>query len=299
MKQRMGKAAWALVCAWALWTGLWADGGVAVAQNTGGGEPAFEVVSIRSMLLTKTAYAGGGVTVKGFSKPCVYQPDRVECALTLRELIHEAWGIPPSHSDELDDKGLLHDTTDVGSHTGVWAPPDTKGYEVKATMPLNTPVDTARLMLRRALKDKFGLVVHYETRATKAYALVVGKGGLKLKSLESEDGNSPCGGSSFGMFAGYAGRFTAMGSMDAIAKTLGRQLNLDVPVVNGTNLGGCYKVEMNWTPGEGASGAHIGKDPNFLPALQDQTGLRIEKRETSFQVLMIDSVHLPTAKKKK
>jgi uncharacterized protein (TIGR03435 family) len=293
MKQHMERAAWALVCIWVLWPGLWASGSVAVAQSAGGGEPAFEVVSIRSMLLTKTAYAGGGVIVRGLSKPCVYQPDRVECALTLRGLIHEAWGIPPSHAYEVDDKGLLGDVIDNRTHAGVWAPPDTEGYEVKATMPLNTPVKMARLMLRRALKEKFGLVVHYETRTSKAYALVVSKGGLKLKPL---DGDSRCA----SMVGGYSGKWTAKGSMDEIANGLNsRYLRLGMPLVNDTNLGGCYQLEILWTPGPGASSLDYSKDPNFLPALQDQTGLRIEKRDTSLRVLTIDAVRLPATNRKK
>lgn len=61
-------------------------------------------------------------------------------------------------------------------------------YDIAATMPPGTSTDQVLLMMQRLLADRFQLVLHHETREVPMYALVVGKGGLKIQ--EGEFGRS-------------------------------------------------------------------------------------------------------------
>ena len=56
----------------------------------------------------------------------------------------------------------------------------TERFDVAATAPVLSPVDQARAMVRRLLKDRFKLVVHMETRDTPIYALVKARAGEQL-----------------------------------------------------------------------------------------------------------------------
>ena len=56
----------------------------------------------------------------------------------------------------------------------------TELYDVEATIPAGTTKVQIRIMLQHLLADRFGLMVHRETRQLPGYRLVVAKGGPKL-----------------------------------------------------------------------------------------------------------------------
>jgi uncharacterized protein (TIGR03435 family) len=56
----------------------------------------------------------------------------------------------------------------------------TELYDVEAIVPAGATKAQIRIMLRHLLADRFGLMVHYETRQLPGYRLVVAKGGPKL-----------------------------------------------------------------------------------------------------------------------
>ncbi len=57
----------------------------------------------------------------------------------------------------------------------------TELYNVEAKVPAGATKAQIRIMLQRLLSDRFGLVVHRETRQLPGYRLTVAKGGPKLK----------------------------------------------------------------------------------------------------------------------
>ena len=78
-----------------------------------------------------------------------------------------------------------------------WIGSDRFDVEGKAEDP-KADFDQLRLMLRSLFEDRFKLKVHRETKESPAYALVVGKGGPKIKlsrdqSPENVDGPAPPG----------------------------------------------------------------------------------------------------------
>ena len=76
-----------------------------------------------------------------------------------------------------------------------WIDPDRFDVDGKAE-DLRTDPDQLRLMLQSLFEDRFKLKVHRETKPSAVYALVVGKGGPKIKlsrdqNPENVDGPSP------------------------------------------------------------------------------------------------------------
>lgn len=57
----------------------------------------------------------------------------------------------------------------------------TKHYDLAAKVPEGATVEQVHVMLQHLLAERFGLVVHYETRLLPGYRLVVAKGGAKLR----------------------------------------------------------------------------------------------------------------------
>ena len=58
---------------------------------------------------------------------------------------------------------------------------DTYRFNVEAKVPPGATANQVRVMLRNLLTERFKLAFHYEKTETQAYALVVAKGGLKIK----------------------------------------------------------------------------------------------------------------------
>jgi uncharacterized protein (TIGR03435 family) len=61
---------------------------------------------------------------------------------------------------------------------------DSDKYDIEATIPPGARNEQVKLMLQNLLVERFGLVVHRETREMPIYELVVAKGGLKMKTPE-------------------------------------------------------------------------------------------------------------------
>lgn len=77
-------------------------------------------------------------------------------------------------------------------------------------------------------------------------------------------------------------------TLDLFAQNFGNRLDLGLPVVNMTGLTGEYKFDMHWAPTEDLNSRMRGKDPEFELAVEQQLGLRLEKRKVSYDVLVVD-----------
>ena len=65
---------------------------------------------------------------------------------------------------------------------------DGAGYDLVATMPPGTTKEQASQMMQTLLAERFKFQFHRETKPIPQFALVVGKGGLKLKEVEMSAG---------------------------------------------------------------------------------------------------------------
>jgi uncharacterized protein (TIGR03435 family) len=155
--------------------------------------------------------------------------------------------------------------------------------------------DRVRERLRSLLADRFGLVVHYETREHSVYLLTVAKNGPKLKEVLTADG-PPHKEEGRGHSRGFAV------PIEMLATTLSNATH--VTVLDKTGLTGRYDYTLDWTPDlQGAQPANPEIDaaqapdsgPTIYTAVREQLGLRLESGKAPGDVVVIDHVDRPSA----
>jgi uncharacterized protein (TIGR03435 family) len=159
-----------------------------------------------------------------------------------------------------------------------WADADQFDIAAKAESAEATR-DEIRGMLQALLAERFKLVVHRETKEIPVYALVLAKGGSKLKVAATG------GKSALTDTLGPNGeRRTVVAAsplrvlVNMLANTLGN------PVVDKTGLNDIYDYTIEW-PDAGSS----------LSASLDQLGLKLEAKKEPVEVLVIDRAERPSA----
>jgi uncharacterized protein (TIGR03435 family) len=192
---------------------------------------------------------------------------------TMLDLIRTAWNVDP----------------DIIVGGPNWLALDR--FDVSAKAPPQTPPETIRLMLQALLRDRFGLVIHKDTRSMQAYALTAGKNKPKLTESNGS-GNQGCQYEpqpSPAMFRVYACRNI---TLDAFSQTL-RQLASDylaAPVVNETRLEGAWDFDLKFT----SRSRVLQPDANpttIFEALDQQLGLKLALKTAPEPVLVVDRVN--------
>lgn len=170
-------------------------------------------------------------------------------------------------------------------------------YEIHAKLPSGTAAAQVPEMLRTLLAERFLIAFHREKLERQVYALVIAKGGLKLKEAEPDPpGNGP---DRKWETSGGALRLNRKMTMDALGDFLGGFV--DRPVVDMTALTATYQVTLEIpfeelkrakiaAEGRGSSG-DTAADPSggsaMFGAIQ-QMGLRLEARKVPVDVLVVD-----------
>jgi len=205
----------------------------------------------------------------------------------------------------------------------------TNRYDVQAKVsPDDAPkldklkFDDRRSMLVPLLVERFNLKYHHETREMTGYALVVAKGGPKMKASEVQppppDAKPPDPGKPDGPGAQRPQqrrmlRFMGRGHLEAegsdtqmLARVLSQQLGRTV--TDKTGLKGIYDYTLQWTPDDapppmpgGADGGAPRNDsgsdavgPSLFTAVQEQLGLKLESTKGMADVIVIDHIDLPS-----
>jgi uncharacterized protein (TIGR03435 family) len=193
-----------------------------------------------------------------------YTPGRVTCSLPLISMIAEAYEV---EFWRVSGPKWIYD--------GV--------YQLVATMPADASRDTARLMLRTALSDRFGLTFHWVNQSTPVYELVLGSNGSSKLIAATVDAKSKR--------QALNGYFSGAESLDDFAKWLYN--SSDLPVINNTGLPGAYKIELKWAP-EKEEGAPSGfKDVALFSAIEDHLGIKLRRTKVEMKVFVIDQVDRP------
>ena len=131
-------------------------------------------------------------------------------------------------------------------------------------------------MMRSLLADRFGLVVHKESRELPYYALVVDKNGHKDRVAKPA---GPVGQNPFSMTG--SGHLTGTQvSAEMLAKVLTDQTGRFVE--DQTGLGGVFDFTLDWDP-----------DISMFTAMKEQLGLRLDAVKGPVEVVVID--HVETA----
>ena len=148
-----------------------------------------------------------------------------------------------------------------------------------------------RQMLQSLLADRFQLKVHREKREMPVYALVIGKGGPKLK--ESAPGVDAT--EHFHQNGRNMEISLPQATAGDIADALNGTSNLDRNVVDRTGLTATYDVKLIFTPAfQSYQKAPDVNDRDPFQAVE-QLGLKLEKRQEPVEILVVDRIEKPPA----
>jgi uncharacterized protein (TIGR03435 family) len=196
-------------------------------------------------------------------------------------------------------------------------------FDIVAKLPEGIGRDQLPEMLQWLLADRFGFTAHTETRDLPGFALVIGKGGLKIKPSEPDpdaaaepasQSRLERAGQLFDRLASNDARslgiehMTVMRGvmradfkrmpMEALAQVLADRLQ--APVLNQTGLSGDYRMTLELPV---AGSAPISGPPGVeLPAALEpvsvslfstveRLGLKLEPRKTALPMLVVDTVN--------
>jgi uncharacterized protein (TIGR03435 family) len=237
--------------------------------------PAFEVVSIKAA----EAMKGPGIRI-GISQ----DKGRITMSnVTLSMILTQAY--------KLKQQQLVAPDWMESTH-----------FDIVAKLPEGATKDQVPAMLQTMLADRFKVKIHKESKVLPIYAMVVAKGGPKLKETDAEGGLRMMM-SSKGRE--MEGKTTLSRLADSLSNTLDRQ------VIDMTELKGVYEINLTWSPddsdnqrmrGDGPGGPHgdpkstDGPDaPNIFVALQEKLGLKLDPRKAPVEIVVVDQAEkVPT-----
>lgn len=176
---------------------------------------------------------------------------------------------------------------------------DSDLFDVIAKVPDGTTPAKASLMLQVLLADRFGLVVHNDTRPMPRYVLSAGKGGSRLKPTSGSE-NPGCqpkpqagGGGAPGDLASQPNIQVACHNLTAaeIADNLHQMAGgyLDHDVIDATKLEGSWDFDLEWTS-RGALAARGADGISVFAAVEKQLGLKLELQDVPMTALVIEGV---------
>lgn len=155
-------------------------------------------------------------------------------------------------------------------------------FDLVAKAPLGTGEDEKLMpLLRTLLTQRFHLQTHREKRQLPCFALVVAKDGLKIHEVGAGPGGLNQTTNENG------GELKAQKStFESVAEFLSREV--ERPVIDATGLKGSYDFTLKFSKENANRLAGLDTYPILSLALQEQLGLRLEKRTAPVDVVVID-----------
>jgi uncharacterized protein (TIGR03435 family) len=176
--------------------------------------------------------------------------------------------------------------------SGLPASFNSEGYDIEAKAEHPVSRDQMMLMLQALLEDRFKLTLRRETKELPVYALVVGKGGPKIRqNIDGGRQGAQRGGAGESIYKNFP--------LSDFAFYLSAML--DRTVVDATGLQGGYDFALAWTPERVGRGVVEGREaapdpdgPSIFTALQQQLGLKLESQKGQVEFLTVEHVEKPT-----
>jgi uncharacterized protein (TIGR03435 family) len=171
-------------------------------------------------------------------------------------------------------------------------------FEVVAKLPQGSTPDQIPAMLQVLLTERFKLSSHNESRPSTIYALVVDKGGPKVKEAAENStfmGKAPRNALAIGRSGGVIKGIMTMEMLATSLSTRGYG-----HIVDATGLKGEYEIRLSWAADRGmaqAASSEVASNPqaDLFTALRESLGLKLEPRKTETEVLVIDHIErVPT-----
>jgi uncharacterized protein (TIGR03435 family) len=178
-------------------------------------------------------------------------------------------------------------------------------YAIDAKTEESASDDQVRGMFQRLLAERLKMAVHRETKEQNGYALVASKNGPKIREVKPGDEAPPMPEYFRGkpelksMMEGSIVQSTEHGlrvitgrrvSMAKLAEAL--QDPLSAFVLDGSGLPGNYYFALEFVPENNPKNVD---GPSIFAALQEQLGLRLEKRKGPVEMMVVDHIEkVPT-----
>jgi len=271
---------------WLLIAAVWVTVALPVfGQSADAAAPAFDAVSIKphdpNAQMTRIQVS----------------PDRYSAQnVSLKSMITHAYSL------KTEDQVLGLSGPVASARFDVEAKMDEETVAAFKKLSLQEANEKRQLMLQAMLADRFKLKIHRESKELSMYALVIAKGGFKLKYADPNDTypngmKGPDGVSHSGMMMMRGDSLTGQGiTIAALASQLSRQVHRIVE--DKTGLKGKYDLSLQWSPDEIAD---TGKDvtgesakPSLFTALQEQLGLKLEPAKGPVDTVVVDHVEMPS-----
>jgi len=161
---------------------------------------------------------------------------------------------------------------------------DAARYDIVAKAPELPALGQLQLMMQSLLAERFGLVIHHETRNLSFYALTVDNGGPKIQL--TDPGSAP-GQNNFRMskpnhLAGT--NVTAAMLANVLSNQTGRS------VQDFTGLKGVFDFTLAWAPDTDPQAPDTTSLPSIFTAVREQLGLKLEPRRGPVDVVVVDRI---------
>lgn len=167
-------------------------------------------------------------------------------------------------------------------------------FDISAKAATVTSQETARLMLRNLLSDRFQLFVHEDKKPMPTFVLSRGRGQLKLKPA-GDGGNPGCHSEpppkappGVPPFIVASCRSVTMEAFAGLLRELSAEY-VQYPVINTTGLEGAWDFDFRWTPRGPLMGGRGGI--SLFDAMDSQLGIRLEAHTAPLPVLVVDGVN--------
>ena len=247
--------------------------GASFAQSSGE-QPAFDAASVKRSNPESTAMANnchGG--------PGTSDPGLLTCTNSaLAQLITEAYSLK---------------FYELVSPEWVLQGGGAEGYDVVARIPAGTTREQYRLMLQRLLTERFHLAVHHETKDMPGYVLLLGKGGPKV----TPSATAPPPGARVPMTYVNAHIRVSLPHSPITSFVSFLTTQLWVPIADETGLRGDYDITLDFMPTDewrakvnwpATAATEADPVPILFVAIEEQLGLKLEKRRVPATVLVVD-----------
>jgi uncharacterized protein (TIGR03435 family) len=248
----------------------------------------FDVISLKldrsSPPLSAGEYSASRVAASSLrGGPGTKDPERMTATgITLQRLVAAAYGVL---ADQVSGPAWISETQ----------------YILEAKVPPGASKDEARLMLQRALEERFKLVLHHEQRQFQTWALVIAKEPPKLKDAADPNAAPKIGSQAKDGIRHDTFRSVRISKTDPKDSTASLDMFLGLylaamrrasasalpTVVDMTGLIGKYDFDLEYiSPALEDHPEVVG--PTLLTALEGQLGLKLELKRTALDALVID-----------
>jgi uncharacterized protein (TIGR03435 family) len=161
-------------------------------------------------------------------------------------------------------------------------------FDIVAKFPPSVSDNSVKIPLQQLLADRFGLVIHHETKRMAAYELVIGREGSKMplhsSSLRSSENLTQ---------RRYAPGYPSL-RMSATTDRLASVLSsfVDRPVIDKTGLADRYEIALSFSLPSSSLAEPVTEfaPPDLFTAIKEQLGLNLKPTRTGIDVVVIDHI---------